>query len=302
MQSVAEQRFEALAATPLSRTGTGGGATKPFRQVREILSHRQMLGLLVRRDLKSRYKDSVLGFVWTLIRPITQLVIYYVALGKFLGAERGIPDFAIYIFCGLTVYGLFSEIVSAGTASVVGNAGLVKKIYLPREVFPIASVGAALFNFAIQLVVLLTATLVLGKFPLTPDLLYAIPAFVVIVVWGTALALLLSALNVYLRDVQYLIEVVLLVLMWASPIVYLWTYVQRALVTHTWLLDVYSANPVTLAVLGFQKAFWLGGQTVDSSPDNLLISLLLAILVGIAAVFGAQLVFARMQGNFAQAL
>jgi ABC-2 type transport system permease protein len=178
---------------------------------------------------------------------------------------------------------------------------LVKKIYLPREVFPIASVGAALFNFVIQLAVLLVATLVLGHFPFHPDLVYAIPAILVIVTFGTALALMLSAMNVYLRDVQYLVEVLLLILMWSSPIVYGWSTVKRVLGPGT-LLNIYTDNPITLAVLGFQRAFWTSGKGVVEYPANQLLTTWIAVGVGLAAIFACQQIFARLQGNFAQVL
>jgi ABC-2 type transport system permease protein len=184
----------------------------------------------------------------------------------------------------------------------VGNSGLLKKVYLPREVFPIASVGAALFNFGVQLVVLLMATLVTGAFPLSVDLLYAIPSVLVVVTFGTALALLLSAANVYLRDVQYLVEVGLLIFFWASPIVYSWRTVAHAIGPSP-LLDLYTDNPITLAVLGFQRAFWsFGAAGTADIPSDLLIRLLIAIAVGLGLTFLFHLVFARLQGDFAQAL
>ena len=169
-----DRRYERLDSEPMRLVGgstgeglSGGGA------LAQIFRHREMLDLLIRRDLKARYKDSSLGFVWTLVRPLTQLVIYYVVVGQFLGAARGIADFAVYIFAGLTIYGLFSEIVMGGVGSVVGNSGLVKKIYLPREVFPLSSVGSAIFNFGIQLIVLVAATIVIGAVPLHAELFYA---------------------------------------------------------------------------------------------------------------------------------
>ncbi|PJJ61742.1 ABC transporter permease [Compostimonas suwonensis] len=268
--------------------------------VKEVFAHREMLDLLIRRDLKARYKDSSLGFVWSLVRPLTQLFIYYVVLGHFLGAARGIPDFAIYIFSGLTAFTLFSEIVLGGASSIVGNSGLVKKVYLPREIFPLASVGSALFNFGIQLVILLIATLALGRFPWHLDLLYFFPAVALILVYGTALGLLLSAANVYLRDIQYLIEVVMMLLMWGSPIVYAWTMVRDTINT-AWIVEVYTNNPLTLAVLGFQKAFWLGGP--DSSyPSELLLRMGVAFVIGLVLLVVSQRVFNRLQGDFAQAL
>lgn len=295
----AQERFAALEREPFRQVG-GGRTGSGIGQIAEIARHREMLGLLVRRDLKSRYKDSALGFLWTLARPLTQLLIYYVVIGHFLGAARGIPDFAIYVFTGLTAYMLFSEIVQTGTASIVTNSGLIKKVYLPREVFPLASVGSALFNFAIQLGILIVATIVLLRFPLHWDLLYAIPSLLVLVAFGTGLALMLSAWNVYLRDIGYLLEVVLLVLMWASPIVYSWSMVKTVLGPTIWL-ELYTNNPVTLAVLGFQKAFWLGSAEAEY-PDLLLVRLLVALAVGIVFVIVGQRVFARLQGNFAQEL
>lgn len=269
--------------------------------LREVIGHRELLSLLVRRDLKSRYKDSALGFVWTLIRPLTQLLIYYVVIGKFLGAERGIPDFAIYVFTGLTMYGLISEIITGSTGSIIGNSALVKKIYLPRELFPLASLGSALFTFVIQLFILLAATIVLGAVPLDWELLYIFPSVALAIVFSTAFGLLLSAVNVYLRDIQYLVEVLLLVLLWASPIVYSWDQAGTFL-KGTWMLEVYTDNPITLCVLAFQRAMWINGHDAVGYPDNLLLRLIIALIVscGLLAVFHR--VFARLQGNFAQEL
>lgn len=299
--TIRRRRFESLEQVPLTRLNGGqqsfGGG---WAAVKDVFRNSEMLDLIVRRDLKARYKDSSLGFLWTLIRPIVSLLIYYVVVGHFLGAARGIPDFAIYIYAGLTVFTLFSEIVLGGAASIVANAGLVKKIYLPREIFPLASVGSALFNFGIQLVILIIATLVFGAFPWHAEVLYAIPSVMIIVLYGTALALLLSAGNVYFRDIQYLIEVVTMLLMWASPIVYSWTMVEDT-VSSQWIVDVYTNNPITLAVLGFQQAFWVAGGP-EFAPEQLLLRMAIAILVGLVLVVGAHAVFRRLQGDFAQAL
>jgi ABC-2 type transport system permease protein len=259
---------------------------------------------LVRRDIKARYKDSVLGLLWTLINPIVQLTVYFVVMGQFLGAARGIPDFALYIFSGLTIYALFNETLTGSTASIVNNAGLVKKVYVPREIFPLASVGSAMFTFAVQLVVLVLACVILGAPPLTLDLIFAAPAIAIIVVFAAAMGLLMSALNVYLRDVQYLTQVVLMLAMWSSPIVYGWTMVKDLFEQFSlpgWLLEVYTNNPLTLAVLGFHRAFWVSGTSADY-PPHLAIRMVTAILVGAVLLWLCQRVFSRLQGNFAQEL
>ncbi|MCY7286757.1 MAG: ABC transporter permease [Cryobacterium sp.] len=282
--------------------GPAPGFSGTVKSFVEIFRQREMLGLLVRRDLKARYKDSALGFVWTLVRPITQLVIYYVVIGNFLGAARGIPDFAIYIFTGLVAYGLFSEIVVGATASIVGNGGLIKKVYLPREIFPLASVGSALFNFGIQLIILVAATIAFGRIPATVEVFYSIPSLLILVIFGTAFGFLLSAANVYLRDIGYLVEVIILILFWASPIVYSWEIVRDQLATYPLLLELYTNNPVTLAVLGFQRAFWTTGHDTVDYPADLLLRQGIAIAVGLVILVIFQRVFARLQGNFAQEL
>ena len=156
--------------------------------IEDVTDQREMLDLLVRRDLKAQYKDSALGFLWSLARPLMQLAIYFVVLGQFLGAARGIPDFAVYIFTGLTAMGLFTEIAVGGTGSILANAGLVKKVYVPREVFPLASLGSGLLQLrASSSSCCSLATLVVGAFPLHPEILYAIPSLAVIVVYGAGI-------------------------------------------------------------------------------------------------------------------
>ncbi|KQZ82336.1 sugar ABC transporter [Microbacterium sp. Root166] len=289
---------------PLISTTGSGGLRGTWGSLRAVLAHRQLLGLLVRRDIKARYKDSVLGLLWTLINPIVQLIIYYVVMGKILGAARGIPDFAIYVFAGLTIYGLFSETLSSTTASIVANSGLVKKVYVPREVFPISAAGSSLFTFAVQVVVLIAACFLLATAPLGPGLLYFIPSVLIVVVYGLGLGLLFSALNVYLRDVQYLTQILLMLSLWASPIVYGWTMVAdiiRDAGLPSWLLEVYTNNPLTLAVLGFHRTFWMAGTDADYPPD-LPLRMLIALLVGAVLLWICQRTFARLQGNFAQEL
>jgi ABC-2 type transport system permease protein len=276
-----------------------------MQSLRDIAGQRELLDLLVKRELKARYKDSVLGFFWSLAKPLAMLLVYYVAIGKFLGAEQvpgkpgGIPSFAIFVFTGLTAWQLFSDIVVSGTGSVVANGGLIKKVYLPREVFPLSVVGAALFNFAIQLTVLIAATILTGNFPTGDRWWYFVLALAVVIVFSTALALLLAAINVYLRDVQYLIEIMIMILLWASPIIYAWKFVDGAI--DGWLQQLYLANPMTQVVLGFQKTFWVAGDG-QLYPDNLLGHLWVTLGVSVALLWAAQRAFARLQANFAQEL
>jgi len=297
------ERFARLAAAPFTVTDARG-LKLPVKggKLREIFERRDLLGLLVRRDLQARYRDSVLGFLWTLIRPIVQFLMYFLVLGQFLRAAEGIPQFAIFLFAGLTIYTFFAEMVQGATSSILVNAGLVKKIYLPREVFPLASIGAAGFMFLVQVLVLLVGAMVFRALPAPVEMLWFFPSVLLVVVYGLAFGLLLSALNVYLRDVQYVTDVVMMLAMWGSPIVYAWTMVGPAFDTlglPSWALEVYTNNPITLGVLGFRQAFW-GAGTAGDYPDHLALRMLIAGIIGLVFLVISHRVFTRLQGNFAQ--
>lgn len=292
-------RARLLAAEPMVAAGpTQGFLRGTGESLRGIWAYRELLYLLFRRELKARYKDSALGFVWSLIRPLAQLGVYAIAIGQFLGAAKGGKDYPIFVFAGLTVWQLFSEILSTGTGSILANSGLVKKIYLPREVFPLSAIGSALFNFLMQVAVLVAGTFAFRKPPHPADLGYAFLAVAIVLVYATALALLLGAVNVYLRDMQYLVEIFLMWGMWTAPIVYYWSFVQPHL-HHEWLRQLYLANPITEAVLGFQRAFWTSGGAQDTVSD-LSTHMFASLGAGLVLLWICQRVFARLEGNFAQ--
>jgi ABC-2 type transport system permease protein len=303
-EPVAEQRLARIAAEELRTVGPQRGLrTGTVASVRDIWAYRELVGLLINRELRARYKDSSLGFVWSLFKPIAQLTIYFLVLGQVLRLAVNIPDFAILVFSGLTVWGLFNEVVAGGTGSVVANSGLVKKVYLPREVFPLATVGAALVNFGIQFVVLVAGTVLAQAVPLWGYLVYVPVGLLLVVTFGTAMAVLLSAVNVYLRDIQHLVEIVLMILFWASPIVYSFGFVHTALVERglLWLEELYLANPVTLAVLAFQRGMWVGGAD-QVFPEHLALRFAVATAVSLLLLWVAQRVFSRLEGDFAQEL
>lgn len=269
--------------------------------IREIWRRRELAGLLVRRELRARYKGSSLGILWSLIKPLAQLLIYYFAIGQILGAARSIPSFAIFVFIGLTTWTLATEILTSGTRSIVDNAGLVKKVALPREIFPLAAVGSALVNLGIQFIVLLIAMIAVGQFPLGWGALWAIPSLVLAVTFCSAVAVLLSALNVYLRDIQHLVEVILIVAFWTSPIVYAYSFVST--LPLGWVLQVYLLNPITLAVLGMQRALWVAGAgTPGAFPAHLGLRILIAFLISCVLLWVSHRVFQKLQGNLAQEL
>lgn len=313
MTDTARQRAERLAAQPLVKLASGPGNFfgGTIAGIREMWDRRELQGILVRREMKNRYKDSTLGFLWTLIKPIAMLLIYFLAIGQILGAARDVPSFAIFVFTGLTLWGLYSDMLTSSTMSILQNAALIKKVYLPRQVFPFASVGSALLNFLVQFGVLVAAILIFQQVPISWDIFYIFPAVLLVLVFGTALALVLSSLNVFFRDVQYLIEVAVTMLFWASPIVYSYTNVNQV-IGGTLVEQLYLANPITVAILAFQRALWLHGPDVvetfaakgidlsSAYPADLDVRLLVMLLVGLVFLWFADRLFHRLQGNFAQ--
>src|SRR2546423_7426134 len=137
------------------------------QRFRDIWSYRELFGGLVRKELKVKYKESVLGFLWSMLNPATTLLVYYVVFQLIL--KNGIPYFAIYLVSGILVWNLFSTALPAATGSVVGNAAIVKKVAFPREILALASVGAALVHFFLQSLVL---TMFLVGFRYGPDYSY----------------------------------------------------------------------------------------------------------------------------------
>ncbi len=273
--------------------------------VADVWRSRLLLRSLIRKELSIRYRGSVLGILWTMIKPLVQLGVYGLVLGVFLGFGAEIPDFGFFMFCGLMIFGLFSEAVVAGTTSVLWNASLVKKVSLRRELLPLSTTGVALVNFFFQGVVLVAAFAVTGHWPRLQDLPFIVPALLIVVLLGLAGGMLLGALNVYVRDVQFIVDVGLLLLFWLTPILYGWWVVQDTLAARglpDWVFDVYMANPLAAAAVAFQQGAWPG-----TPPQEYFDSVFAARLWGTVAVCAvlvwlAQRIFNRLQENFAAEL
>ncbi|HLJ08456.1 MAG TPA: ABC transporter permease [Acidimicrobiia bacterium] len=268
------------------------------RRLREIAHHRELLVNLVRLELKAKYKSSTLGFFWSLLNPAMYLVVFYVAFNVILGA--GIPRFAIYLLAGLLVWNFFSAAVTAGTASIVSGAGLVKKIWFPREILPLASTGAALVHFFLQSLVLVV-TLVALRHPVGWLYLTLLPlALLDLILLTSALSVLLAAANVYLRDIQHFVELALLAWFWVTPVVYLYSQ----LTTHLGGRNIALINPVTPIVLTFQRAFYgLYGHVIKDVGFGWYLRNLVVLAVAVALLFyGAMWVFLRLEGNLAEEL
>lgn len=274
--------------------------------VADVWASRVLLLSLIRKELSIRYRGSVLGVLWTMIKPLVQLGVYGLVLGVFLGFGNEIPDFGYFIFIGLMIYGLFSEAVTAGTTSILWNASLVKKVSLRRELLPLSTTGVAIINFFFQIVVLVGAMAVTGRWPQPGNLSYIVPALLIVILLGLAAGMLLGALNVYVRDVQFIVDVGLLLLFWLTPILYGWWTVQKTLLDRGlpgWTFDAYMSNPMAAAVVAFQQGVWPGATPQTQFFDSpLAVRLWVTVAVSGLLVWIAQRFFNRLQENFAAEL
>ncbi len=278
------------------------------RGLRDVYGSRFLLKLLVRKELKVRYRGSVLGLLWSYVKPGVQFIVFYVALGVFLGLEQsptnksGLPNYAIYLFSGIILINFFTEALGNASRSIVGNGGLIKKIYLPRQLFPVASVWVSAVHFFPQLVILLIACVFSGWHPTVLQLLAAVAGFIMVTLLSTGLGLLFGAANVYFRDSENFVDMLLMIATWASPVMYSWTMVQNKL-GETWF-SIYQLNPMTTAVETFHYAFWL--PTTDGSagipPHLLSLWIPVGLVVSAAVLLWGQLTFRRLEGRFAQEL
>jgi ABC-2 type transport system permease protein len=281
-------------------------------RLRELAGYREILWNLVRKELKVKYTASVLGAVWSLLNPIVFLIVFSFVAAVLGGAVKPYPPF---LLAGLLAWNLFNVSVLNGAQSVISNANLVKKVYFPREILPLATVGVALVDFVLQSAVFLLYLLYLIVFGdgYRLDALWLYPfAFVDLLLFSVALTMFVSALNVRYRDVQHLIGLALLVWFWLTPIVYpigrVYDFLStspNSLAQTAW--HVYLANPMTWIVVGFQKALF-DPSDPSSNPlapftaAQLGLALSIGALILLVLVYLAWRLYFSMSGDFAEEL
>jgi ABC-2 type transport system permease protein len=288
--------------------------------LRDLWRFRELLRNLVRKELKVKYKKSVLGFVWTMINPLFLLVVYTVVF-NILGTS--FEYFTIWLLIGLLVWNLFNSSVLSGTTSISSNGYLVNKVRFPREVLPLASVGAALVHFFLQSLVLVAVLAVL-RYPVDWSYMWLLPiALVTLLVFAAALAVIFSAMNVYLRDTGHLLELAMMAWFWLTPILYGYMLIAEKLAEKGVSGNLLLANPIVPVVITFQRALYgkativktavdpTTGKTVVTSVQRLLPNgsqlwylRNLGIILAVSAVLFmiAIKIFDRAEGNFAEVM
>lgn len=295
---------EAPVPPPEARTSGLQAAERPGPVARlvNVWRYRELLGNLTRKELKVKYKNSVLGFVWSLLNPALYLVVFSIVFGVIL--KSGIPKFAIFMLAGLLPWNLFSTAVGSSTGAITGNAGLVGKVWFPREILPLASIGAALVHFFLQLLVLGGALIIFRYAPSVRFMTLLIPALIVLLVLCAALSIALAAINVYMRDTEHFVELAMLAWFWGTPIVYQYQLVNARIGSLVML------NPLTPIVITFQRAIYnrthiiVNGTSSVVIPDGSVLwymrNLALVLAASVALLVFALWLFGRLEDNFAE--
>ena len=257
----------------------------PSLGLRELWDYRELLYFLTWRDIKVRYKQTVLGAIWVVIQPLFMMLVFSLFFGRLARVPSDGVPYPVFTFCALLPWQLFAHALTESSNSLVGNQNLITKVYFPRLVVPISAVLGGLVDFAIAFVILLLMMLYFGIVPGWQ--IVAVPALVVLAVMtALAVGLWLSALNVQYRDVRYTISFLVQVWLFATPVAY-----PSSIVQGKWKL-LYGLNPMVGVVDGFRWAL-LG------KPESPGLPLLISIIVVLTLLVGGLYYFRRLEQQFA---
>jgi ABC-2 type transport system permease protein len=274
-----------------------------------VIQQPYLLRLLVRREIAKMYSASLLGLLWSYIQPAIRFGVYYLIFGVLLGVHKSVPNFAIHLFCGIVFVHYFSETFQGGTRSIWQNRTLVKKMRMPREIFPVSQMVVGLYHTFPQILLLMIFCLFSGFSTDLTGVVSGLLGFLILVTFSGAVALLFSAVNVYYRDFQNVVGTITQFMHFLVPMMYPITRVMRYADSHPVLYQVYLANPVAQAVILLQRFFWTGvnnangdhGYTSHGPPHMMLRGV---ITLGVCLVFlwVCQRVFSRLESKFPERL
>ena len=256
--------------------------------LRDLWLHRDLLYFLMWRDLKVRYKQTVLGVAWVVMQPLLTTLIFTVFLGRLARVPSdGIP-YPVFVYAGLMPWMFFSGAVSITSNSIVGNAHLITKVYFPRLIIPSAAIGARLVDFAISFVILV-GLMICYRIPMTWSILL-LPVFVALItLLALGFGMWTSALNVKYRDVGVVLPVLIQLWMFVSPVTYPASLVGQGL-GERWQL-LYALNPLTGIIEGFRASLF--GRRFDG------VALAISVVTTLALLVYSAYAFRRMEKSFA---
>ena len=258
-----------------------------MKRLKEIWEYREMIVSLVRKDLRGRYKGSVLGFLWTFVNPLLQLCVYTLVFSTIM--RSGIEKFYLFLFVALVPWLFFNSAVITGATCIISSKDLVKKIYFPREVLPIAYVTSSFVNMLFSFVIIFLAILFSGIGFNFRAILYLPVIMIVEFILALGIAMLTSALTVYFRDLEHILGIVTMAWMYLTPILYSVDMIPEN------LLPVFYLNPLTPIIIGYRDILYYKNiPHIGTLAHGLVLGVVILIIGWIS--------FNRLQRGFAEEL
>ncbi|MBQ8189969.1 MAG: ABC transporter permease [Lachnospiraceae bacterium] len=258
-----------------------------MQRIKNIYAYRDMIYSLVRRELRGRYKGSVLGFLWTYINPLCQVIIYSAVFSVIF--KVNIEKFYLYLIIGMMPWTFFSSSVQGGSTCIRAQADMVKKIYFPREVIPIAYVTSTFVNMLLSFIIVFLAVLVSGFGFNVQTLLYLPLIMVVEYLLALGLAFIVSSITVYFRDLEQIVGVIMMAWIYITPIMYNMEYIPEQ------YRQLIVLNPMTPIVEVYHQILY---YRMIPTTNYLLLACGASLLVFVIGFF----VFTKLDKNFAEEL
>lgn len=250
-----------------------------------FLQYRELLSELTKREIKQRYKQSVLGYAWVVLNPLFQMLVMAFVFSKVMRVENlGVP-YSIFLYAGLLPWNLFTTTVGSATGALVNNTGLLTKVYFPREVFVASNLIAKLVDFFLASSVFVIF-MIMAHIPTTANLLWIIPILAIQVIFTYALSLLVALANLFYRDIQYVTNLALLVWMYLTPVIYPTEFFPEK---YHWIFKI---NPMSVIINAYREVI-LNGR----GPNLGSLGMALGLSVILLLVFYK--LFKKLEGVFA---
>ncbi|WP_026664685.1 ABC transporter permease [Butyrivibrio sp. FC2001] len=258
-----------------------------FYRIKELIEYRYMIYSMVKRDLRGRYQKSVLGILWAFLFPLFQIGIYTFVFGVIFPST--IENYYIYLTAGIVPWTFFNDSLIQGAGSIIGGSNLVTKIYFPREVLPIAAVTAKFVNMLLAFIIVFLFVIG-GGVGINPLVIWYLP-FVMLMeyVLCVGFAVFFSAVTVYIRDMEYIVGILLMAWIWGTPIMYDMDKLPQ------WVKTILLCNPMTSVIQSYHAILYY-----KKMPD--LNYTIIGWAAAIAAFVLGELIFAAVEGDFAEEL
>lgn len=262
-----------------------------WSKLRELYDYREMIISLVRKDLRGRYKSSALGFLWTFINPLCQIIIYTLVFSQIF--RMGVEKYYLFLTVVMIPWVFFNSSVSGGAMAVVSQQDLVKKIYFPREVLPISFVTSCFVNMLLSFIVVFLVIAASG-IGFSPVALLFLPLVMIIeYVLALGITMITSACNVYLRDLEHIVGVFMMAWIYLTPVMYDISYVTENAPAE--LVSIFYLNPMTSIAVAYRDILYY-----KRIPE--MQTLLVAVVIGLVSLVVGSMVFAKLQKNFVEEL